>query len=168
MKPPKICILGPGNMGRIIIQRLIQDRFCEPRNFSVSKTRTPEQLVERFPGIRIYQENARAVRGADIVLLAVKPQMFGEVSREIRKSLTARQLVISIMTGIDSATISRLLRHKKVVRCSTNIAIEVGRRSPSGRRNRRARLISKLARRIFSHWGREVFTQQESTWTSPS
>ena len=161
MKPPKICILGPGNMGRIIIQRLIQDRFWEARNFSVSKTRTPEQLVERFPGIRVYQENARAVRGADIVLLAVKPQMFGEVSREIRKSLTARQLVISIMTGIDSATISRLLRHKKVVRCSTNIAIEVGRAVTFWSAQSSSEADLELARRIFSHWGRELFTQQE-------
>ena len=161
MKPPKICILGPGNMGRIIIQRLIQEGFCEARNFSVSKTRTPEQLVERFPEIRIHQENAQAVRGADIVLLAVKPQMFNEVSREIRNSLTARQLVISIMTGIDSASIARLLRHKKVVRCSTNIAIEVGRAVTFWSAQSCNEADLQLARRIFSQWGREVFTQQE-------
>ena len=127
MKQPKVCVLGPGNMGRIIIQRLIREEYCEARNFSVSKTRTPEQLLERCPGIRILHDNAHAVRGADVVLLAVKPQMFAEVAREIRAALTARQLVISIMTGIDIAAMARLLGHKKVVRCSTNIAIEVGR-----------------------------------------
>ncbi len=161
MKPLKICILGPGNMGRIIMQRLIHEGFCEPRNLSVSKTRTPKQLGDRFPGVRIHQGNARAVRGADIVILAVKPQMFAEVAREIHAALTARQLVISVMTGIDSASIARLLRHKKVVRCSTNIAIEVGRAVTFWSAQSCDEADLQLARGIFSHWGREVFTQQE-------
>jgi len=161
MKQPKLCVLGPGNMGRIIIQRLIHEGYCEARNFSVSKTRTPERLLERFPGIRILQDNAHAVRGADVVLLAVKPQMFSEVAREIRDALTARQLVISIMTGIDIAAIARLLGHKKVVRCSTNIGIEVGRAVTFWTAQGCKEADLAAARQIFARWGREVFTQQE-------
>ena len=162
MKQPKVCVLGPGNMGRIIIQRLIQEGFCEARAISVSKTRTPEQLVERFPGIRIYSANAQAARGADIVLLAIKPQMFVEVARELRQALTARQLIISIMTGIDMAAISRLLGHRKVVRCSTNIAVEVARAVTFWTAQGVGEADLETARRIFASWGREVYTQQEN------
>ena len=148
-------------MGRIIIHRLIHEGFAGARNFSVSRTRTPERLVERFPGIRLYQKNAQAVRGADIIILAVKPQMFDEVAREIRGALTARQLVISIMTGIDLAVMARLLNHKKIVRCSTNIAIEVGRAVTFWTAQGCREGEMEAARAVFRSWGREVFTQQE-------
>lgn len=148
-------------MGRIIIHRLLQQGFTEARNITVSKTRSPEQLLERFPGIRVHQDNAHAVRGADIVIVAIKPQMFPEVAREIKAALSTRQLVISIMTGIDSATMSRLLGHKKLVRCSTNIAIEVGRAVTFWTAQGCSDAEIETARRVFAGWGREVYTQQE-------
>jgi pyrroline-5-carboxylate reductase len=160
-RQPNICVLGPGNMGRIIVQRLIHEKFAEPRRFAVSKTRTPDQLIAQFPGVRVLDSNPDAVRDADIVLLAIKPQMFPEVAQEIRSSLRARQLVVSVMTGIDIAAMARLLNHKKTVRCSTNIAIEVGRAVTFWTAEACDDADLLLARQMFASWGREVFTQQE-------
>ncbi|MDX1269940.1 MAG: pyrroline-5-carboxylate reductase, partial [Oceanisphaera sp.] len=75
-----------------------------------------------FPGIRTYRENAEAVAQADIVVLAVKPQILATVARELAPSIDAsRHLMISIAAGLRSSDIDRWLGgNKAVVRCMPN------------------------------------------------
>lgn len=64
-----------------------------------------DQVTERF-GIRCYADNAEAIAKADIVVLAVKPQILQQVCESIASSVQAKQpLIISVAAGIRSHAI---------------------------------------------------------------
>ena len=64
--------------------------------------------------------------GADVVLLAVKPKQFAEVSAGLNGHLQAGAVAISLMTAIDLDGMARGLGIDRVVRASTNIGIQAG------------------------------------------
>jgi pyrroline-5-carboxylate reductase len=100
---------------------------------------TPDQIVASHPrgdrrdalrathGIRTVASNAEAVRGADIILLGIKPQMLARVAREIAPELLPGQLVISILAGATTGALTGLLRHGEVVRAMPNTPAQLGR-----------------------------------------
>src|SRR5207249_2287627 len=71
-----------------------------------------ERLKElnRQYGIQISSDNAELIRHADIVILAVKPQIMDAVLTEIAPAVTRRKLLISIAAGVSTAKIRAVLR----------------------------------------------------------
>jgi pyrroline-5-carboxylate reductase len=71
--------------------------------------------------IHAIADNKKAVKGADVVILAVKPQLSASVLAEIAPVIQKSQLIISIMAGITTATINRKLKKAcPVVRAMPN------------------------------------------------
>jgi pyrroline-5-carboxylate reductase len=82
--------------------------------------RTPEsaaRLRQRF-GVEAVTDNAAAVRGAGIVVLAVKPQLMAEALRGLR--LDPGASVISVAAGVQVATLARWLGTAAIVRTMPN------------------------------------------------
>ena len=78
-------------------------------------------------GIETFEDNAECIKGADIVLLAVKPNVFPVVAADIRDSLTSDQVVLSIMAGKSIADLEAGLgSDKKIVRAMPNTPALVG------------------------------------------
>ena len=71
-------------------------------------------------GIELFADNAQAIDGADVVVLAVKPQMMKAVCEALRPHLTAQQLVVSIAAGITCASMAKWLGEQPIVRCMPN------------------------------------------------
>src|SRR6266852_9411275 len=89
-----IAVLGAGKIGESLIGGLLEAGLVDPPKV-VATARQQERLdllEEKFK-IGTTLGNARAVRGAAVVILAVKPQAMEEVLAEIRRSVTRRQLV---------------------------------------------------------------------------
>jgi pyrroline-5-carboxylate reductase len=84
------------------------------------------ELAERL-GIRVADSNRDAVAGADVVILAIKPQMLGRVGAELRSALAPGQLVISILAGATTAALRAALDHRAVVRSMPNTPARLGR-----------------------------------------
>lgn len=80
-----------------------------------------KQLQQAF-SINTQRDNVQATRQADVIVLAVKPQVLNEVCNVIKPSVEARQpLIISIAAGIRSTDINRWLGdNQAVVRCMPN------------------------------------------------
>ena len=72
-------------------------------------------LVETY-NIKHTTDNAEAVRNADVVVLAVKPQFFDAVADDIRGRLSNAEVVVSIMAGVSIETIGHKLEVNPVVR----------------------------------------------------
>lgn len=70
-------------------------------------------------------DDKNVCRAADFILLAVKPQSFAEVAKELRGSLN-NQLVISIMAGVKVEKIKSALGVNKIVRAMPNLGARVG------------------------------------------
>jgi len=117
-----LSFIGGGNMARSLIGGLIADGWPASR-IQVTDT-NPDQcayLAERF-GVTTGSDNNAAVAHADVVVLAVKPQVMHAVGSEISAAIQARRpLVISIAAGIRSADLDRWLGgDNAIVRCMPN------------------------------------------------
>jgi pyrroline-5-carboxylate reductase len=78
-------------------------------------------------GIKVSVDNATLCDFADIVILAVKPQIVDSVAREIAKKLGAKKLLVSVAAGVPLARIEAgLAQGARVVRVMPNIACVVG------------------------------------------
>ena len=98
----KVTIIGAGNMGGAIARGLAQGETVRQEDITVSNPSKGklELLTSEFPGIRTTTENAEAVRGAAIVILAVKPWYVEQVLSFIRLD-PETQVLVSVASGID-------------------------------------------------------------------
>jgi pyrroline-5-carboxylate reductase len=100
----KLGIIGGGAMAEAIVSGLLASKILEPKDIIVSDPQ-PERcsvLRERY-GVNTTGNNL-AVCAAELLLLAIKPQMFGTVVAQIAEHVSS-QLVISILAGISLSTL---------------------------------------------------------------
>ncbi len=96
-----IALVGGGNMARGIIGGLL-GKGAKASAITVSEPleASRQSLVSDF-GVRVTADNADAVRDAQVVVLAVKPQLMSGVARALAPALRqSRPLVISVAAGI--------------------------------------------------------------------
>jgi pyrroline-5-carboxylate reductase len=123
-----IATIGSGVMAEAIIAGVLRGQLVEPDRIVASHPRADRrEALEARHGIRTVDANAAAVDGADIVLLAIKPQMLGRVAREIGPHLKPGQLVISILAGATTRALTGHLGHDEVVRSMPNTPAQLGR-----------------------------------------
>jgi pyrroline-5-carboxylate reductase len=118
-----IAFIGGGNMARSLIGGMISNGW--PVEHIHVADNSKEQLTTVstcFPGIHTHLDNAEAVQQANIVVLAIKPQVLGAVAKDLAPAIDAsRHLVISIAAGLRSGDIDRWLGgNKAIVRCMPN------------------------------------------------
>jgi len=110
MSTHTIAFIGAGNMATSLIAGLIADGQ-DPLHIRASDPDTDKltQLAARF-GVGMAEDNEAAVRDADVVLLAVKPQALEQVARSLAAAVQEhRPLVISIAAGIREADLDAWL-----------------------------------------------------------
>ena len=118
-----IAILGIGNMGRALFGGLMRGHDVDPGQVRITRRNTAalDALADEFPGIITTTDNSEAARGADIVILAVKPQTVSTVLSDIREDLAPETLVISILAGITTEALREALgQDVPVVRAMPN------------------------------------------------
>jgi pyrroline-5-carboxylate reductase len=122
-----VATIGSGVMAEAMIAGLLRGRLVEPSQLVASHPR-PERREELAAthGIRTVASNADAVEGADIVVLAIKPQMLGRVAKDIGPHLKRGQLVISILAGATTRALTVALGHDQVVRSMPNTPAQLG------------------------------------------
>ena len=123
-----LAFIGGGNMARALIGGLIA-RGTEPRSIRVAEPLETARygLAAEF-GVTIHDDNRTAVDGADVVVLAVKPQVMGTVCLGIADLVNAQNLLlISIAAGISLDNFRRWLGPAaRVVRCMPNTPALIG------------------------------------------
>ena len=84
VKGKRVGFIGGGNMGEALIKGLLGASLVPPDVITATDVRTERasQLTRQF-GISAHGDNARCVRDADVVILAVKPQIMTDVLRAI-------------------------------------------------------------------------------------
>ena len=146
----RVGIVGAGVMAEAIIGGLLANRAVRPDLLIASHPRRErrEALAERH-GVRSVSANRDALTDADVVVLAVKPQMLVRVMRELRGRLRPDQLVVSIVAGATVRTLVDGLQHAAVVRAMPNTPSQIRRGMTvwaasdacSGRQRQQARAV---------------------------
>jgi pyrroline-5-carboxylate reductase len=106
-----IAVLGAGNIGRALIGGLLRGGELAPEQIRATR-RSPvaiDDLKTFFPGIHAGADNAEAVTGATIVILAVKPQAASGVLKSIRAHISRETLLISVLAGTTTESIRTAL-----------------------------------------------------------
>ncbi len=124
----RVGIVGAGVMAEAIIAGLLADRAVTAQRLIASHPRRDrrEALAERH-GISSVAGNRDALAGADVVVVAVKPQMLGRVMRELRGRIEPDQVVVSIVAGATIRSLVTGLGHPAVVRAMPNTPSQIRR-----------------------------------------
>ncbi|OTG61748.1 pyrroline-5-carboxylate reductase [Acinetobacter sp. ANC 3903] len=113
-----ISFIGGGNMAQALIGGLIS-RGLPPTRITVSDPVEKVRALLAEKDLHVTDDNAAAIRDADIVLFAVKPQVLASVLKPL-KGLFEGKLVMSIVAGAEIATIANLLDTNRIVRVMPN------------------------------------------------
>lgn len=119
-------IIGAGVMGEAIISGVLGRGEMMPGQIVASEPRAERRQVlhERY-GIMMVTDNRVVVELADIVILAVKPQVVAPVVAYIRGKLRPESLCLSVIAGVPSAALVHGLQHEAVVRAIPNTPAQV-------------------------------------------
>jgi len=117
-------------------------------------------------GVKGLADNAALVRGADVVILAVKPQIMASVLREIMPALTNRPLLISIAAGVSTATIQSILgTYPRLIRVMPNTPALVLQGVTASRARRGSSRTTWRRRRRSSRRSAARWSSTRSRWT---
>ena len=124
----KLAVLGTGKLGGILLRAYLGQNLFPPKNVCATvRHEEKAAALAKSLGVNAATDNAKAARGADIVLLGVKPQVVGEVLKEIKPVLGKDTLVISVAASVPTSYIElRLGDDIPVVRAMPNTCSAVG------------------------------------------
>lgn len=114
----KIAVIGAGNMGKAIIKG-IKGRY------KITASDVNKNKLKGL-GVSTTTDNSTAVKNADIIILAIKPQNMNFVLNEIKNIVNPKQLIISIAAGISTGRIENKLGRIPVIRVMPNMPLLVG------------------------------------------
>ncbi len=127
LKEATIAIIGTGAMAEAMIAGLLAGGHLDAAQVIASDPRIERrEAVEARFGIRTTASNTEAADGADVVVLAIKPQMLLKVGRELSTVLRPDQVVLSILAGSTSKALGNALRHDAIVRAMPNTPAQLG------------------------------------------
>lgn len=103
----RVGFIGGGNIGEALVRGLTRTGLIPSDRLMVADVRKErlDELHERY-GVGTTTDNAALVRGVDVVILAVKPQILRDVLEEIAPELPDR-LVVSVAAGVSTDVIRR-------------------------------------------------------------
>ena len=115
-------------MAEAIIAGVLSSGVAEADSIVVGEPvlRRREYLTGRY-GTRAVADNPSAIEGADIVVIAVKPQQLSDALGDLAGRLSASQSILSIVAGASVVTISEAADHGSVIRVMPNTPAQVGR-----------------------------------------
>lgn len=121
-----IAIIGGGNLGTAITEGLVKSKFCKPENITITKRNISTLKNWKLKGINISSDNNAAVKNSNLVILAVKPFQVEAVIEGFRKSITNKQIIVSVITGVSLADLKTMIKKDlPVFRAMPNTAIAI-------------------------------------------
>ena len=128
MLAEKIGVIGAGKIGSAILRGVIRAGLIPKEKIIASDVSDVlRHSVAKELGIKVTADNGTVCDFADIVILAVKPQVVDSVIKKIAKRLAKNKLLVSVAAGVPVSRIeANLTRGAHVVRVMPNIPCVVG------------------------------------------
>ncbi|MEE9310334.1 MAG: pyrroline-5-carboxylate reductase [Cocleimonas sp.] len=123
-----ITFIGAGNMARALISGLVQDSTDQTNNDLNIRVTDPNEsqlqdIKQSWNSVSTFTDNSKAIAGADVIVLAVKPQIMKLVCEPLQDDLKSQDsLIISIAAGVSIANLNLWLGEQAmpIVRCMPN------------------------------------------------
>ena len=122
----KIAIIGGGNLGTAIAEGLLKSNYAKANDIIVTRRNTSLLTNLKSKGISVTENNSEAVSKSELIILAVKPFQIAEVLEGLKSQLTAKHIVVSVVTGFLTKDIEDIITIKiPVFRAMPNTAIAI-------------------------------------------
>src|SRR5262249_32831416 len=131
----RLAVLGAGKLGGILLRAYLkQELFLSSNVTATVRHAERAAALANELGIVVTNDNREAVKGADIILLTVKPQTVGQVLQEIAPEIGSESLLVSVAASVPTGFVEQQLaaasggKHDKiaVVRAMPNTPAAVG------------------------------------------
>mmetsp|Transcript_3565 Transcript_3565/g.10744 ORF Transcript_3565/g.10744 Transcript_3565/m.10744 type:complete len:273 (+) Transcript_3565:174-992(+) len=150
LKGAQIGFVGGGMMAEAIAKGLVNAKMLSRDQIWFSEPYEPRVKYLKEQGWQLEDSNAMLVKKADVIFLAVKPNVIGDVAKEVCEVITAagsEKFVVSIAAGISIETLCQSgLPTDNIVRVMPNTPalVGTGASAVSGSHKERVALVSKL------------------------
>ena len=116
----KLGFIGCGNMGYAMVSGALKNKYVESSEVIYSEKRTDDKLQEE---LKIYKavDNKEVAKNAELIILAVKPNVYGDVIEEIKDSVADTSIVMPITPSFTIEEIQNMFgKEIKVARAMPN------------------------------------------------
>ncbi len=125
----KIAFIGAGSMAEAIIAGLLKQGICAKEDITVTNKQDQqrlESLKDKY-GVTIMENKEAAVKGANVIFLAMKPKDAKDGIQAIKSYVTKDQLIVSVLAGISTDVIQDLFEQElRVIRSMPNTSAAIG------------------------------------------
>ncbi|ART77056.1 pyrroline-5-carboxylate reductase [Sutcliffiella horikoshii] len=125
----KIAFIGAGSMAEAIIAGLLKQGICAKEDITVTNKQDQqrlESLKDKY-GVTIMENKEAAVKGANVIFLAMKPKDAKDGIQAIKSYVTKEQLIVSVLAGISTDVIQDLFEQElRVIRSMPNTSAAIG------------------------------------------
>ena len=122
-----ISFIGGGIMAESMIRGSLKSQILKPSNISIGEI-SPKRCkhLDQTYRVKSYSDNVSAIKGADIIILSVKPQNVLEVSKGISKDIPDSATIISIVAGLSIEDLTNSFNLKSIIRVMPNTPAQIG------------------------------------------
>lgn len=165
MNMPTIAVIGTGNMGSSLIGGLIQNGHPADKIYACDPNQDKLQQLSKSFNVHISTDNIEACKQAEVIILAVKPQMMGNTICHLAETIKqTKALVISIAAGVPTESIQQWIgADAAIVRAMPNTPALLGAGATALYPNKQVNAMQHtIAETIMRAVGIVVWTQKES------
>jgi pyrroline-5-carboxylate reductase len=151
-------VLGCGNMGAALVRALVSSGTVPAKDLHVYDTLAPAMdALKRELGVQTAVQAHDLPDRCDVLILAVKPQIFHHIAPGLRAQAGRERVVLSVMAGVTSEAIrAHFPEDYTVVRTMPNLPLSVGEGATAIETDGHSEATLLLAERIFKAAGRTV------------
>lgn len=160
----KILIIGGGNMGMTYAESFLRSHIADKGNMMILEKATDKTsgLIKMDIGT-VYLNPEDCMKGADLIILAVKPQDAPALFEQIKPLADSQQVFLSIMAGVEIKTIAEGLGVKKIVRAMPNLPAQIGMGMTAFTSSDEVtRIELVMVQNLLSTTGKTVYVENES------
>ena len=157
----KLAILGAGNLGISIAKGLVNQHALDPKDMFLTKRNLKglEDLIDT--GFNVTADNKKAVEQSKTIILCVQPKQLEALINEIKPALTAKHVIISVITGVSIQQLKELVgEDNAIIRAMPNTAIAVGQSMTCLTANELSSLELKKASELFEPLGKTLIIEE--------
>jgi len=161
MKVNKIAVLGSGNIGLSIANGLVHSKKYSAKQIILTRRNSSLLEEQREKGFGISNDNSKAVKSCELIIVAVQPQQLNELLLEIKPVLVAdKHIIISVVSGASLDAIQIIVGDKiPVVRAMPNTAIAI-QESMTCLSSKNSEALN-IAKEIFNTLGSSLIIKEE-------
>ncbi|KAG3111924.1 hypothetical protein PI124_g9480 [Phytophthora idaei] len=160
----RLAVIGGGNMAEAIITGVLTEGLIPSSKVVVSDPNPSMRTKYAKLNVETHTRNSSAVKEADVILVAVKPQVVDDVLRAVKASMNPDALVISVVAG---QSIKQLQQHlgqdSHIIRTMPNTPAMIGEGTTVWAQSAEVTSAQhELTKQILGSFGVEVFVDDEN------